>query len=59
MAQSKQSTFIINMYIRTSQKQEFIVGSKTIQAADYDSAYKQFVRLDLPYHHFSTVNKVK
>ncbi len=59
MAQAQQSTFIIKMYIRTAQKQEFNVGSKIIHAADYDSAYKQFSRLDLPFHHFSTVNKVK
>ena len=48
-------TFLFRFYIRTN-GQEFNVGSKTITAKDYDSAVKTLNKLDLPFHHFATVN---
>lgn len=49
----KQFTF--NLFIRTAQGQEFIVGKKEITSNNYDSAVKIFNKQDLPFHHFCTV----
>lgn len=45
------------LYIKTS-NQEFTVGMKIIEAKNVDNANKLFNRLDLPFHHFSTVQKI-
>ena len=47
--------FIFKMYIRTKQGQEFNVGKKEITAKNYDLASSIFNKLDLPFHHFATV----
>ena len=47
--------FTFKLYVRTAQQQEFNTATKTIQAKNYDEARKQFSKLDLPFHHFSTV----
>ena len=51
--------FIFNMYTRTNQGQEFNTGQKIIEAKNYDEAKKLFSKLDLPFHHFSTVKTIK
>jgi len=51
--------FIFKMYIKTSQGQEFLTGSKKITSNNYDEAKKIFNKLDLPFHHFSTVDLIK
>lgn len=38
--------------------QEFVVGSKIIEAPNYDKALKIFNSLDLPFHTVSTVQKI-
>lgn len=50
--------FNFKMYIRTSQGQEFLVKSLGIDAVDYDAALIKFNRMDLPFHHFSTVKLI-
>ena len=56
--QSNMKKFKFTLYIRTAQKQEFTVGVKTIQAKNIDIANSMFNKLDLPFHHFSTVQKI-
>ena len=51
--------FIFKMYTRTNQNQEFKIGQKIIDAKNYDEANKLFSKLDLPFHHFSTVETIK
>ena len=51
--------FIFKTYIKTSQDQEFNTGQKIIEAKNYDEAKKLFSKLDLPFHHFSTVETIK
>jgi len=58
MKQIKAITFLMKMFIRTKQGQEFIVGQKTIAAINYDAALKIFRNSDLPFHHFSTVETI-
>lgn len=48
-------TFKYNFYIRTKQKQDFVTASKIINAKNLEDAYKQLLKLDLPFHTFSTV----
>ena len=48
-------TFKFRLYIRTAQKQEFLVGSIDIAAKNYDVANKEFSKKDIPFHHFATV----
>ena len=52
-------TFKFEMFTRISQGQEFTIGSKTIDAPNYDNALKEFNKLDLPFHHFALVKKIK
>jgi hypothetical protein len=47
-------TFIYKLFIRTG-GQEFTVGAYKIEAPNVDDANKKFNRLDLPFHHHSTV----
>jgi hypothetical protein len=51
--------FIFLMFIRTKQGQEFNIGKKEIVAKDYDLASSIFNKLDLPFHHFTTVKSFK
>lgn len=51
--------FIFKMFIRTKKGQEFLTGKKTILAKNYDDANKIFNNLDLPFHHFATVESIK
>jgi hypothetical protein len=54
-------TFEFKLYIKTGSNllngnsQEFVIGYKLIQAKDYDNANKIFNKLDLPFHHYCTV----
>lgn len=49
-------SFTFKFYIRTSKGQEFIIGQKTINAKDYDTAARILnYSPDTPFHHFSTV----
>lgn len=48
--------FIFRMYIKTKQKQEFEVGSIKIKAADYDTASREFSRIEKPFHTFALVD---
>ena len=52
-------TFLFKMYIKTSQGQEFKTGQKIIDAKNYDEANKLFSNLDVPFHHFATVETIK
>lgn len=49
-------TYTFKMFIKTKQGQEFLTGVKVIDANNYDAALKIFNRLELPFHHFATVN---
>jgi len=51
------SHFKYKFYIRTG-SQEFLVAVKGIDAVNIDEANKQLSKLDLPYHTFSTVQKI-
>jgi hypothetical protein len=53
--------FKFKFYIRTQQKQEFLVAVKGIDAPDYDTANKQLRQYEkhIPFHHFATVEVVK
>ena len=50
--------FKYSFYIKTSQGQEFSVGQKTIIAENVDKANYLLNRLELPFHHYSTVQVV-
>jgi hypothetical protein len=50
-------TYKFELFTR-AKNQEFITGSKTIEAPDYDSALKKLNKLDLPFHHFATVKTI-
>jgi hypothetical protein len=50
-------TFRFKLYIKT-QGQEFIVGQSEITAQNVDEALKLFHKKDLPFHHFSTIEKL-
>jgi hypothetical protein len=50
--------FQYKFYIRTN-NQEFNVGIKNIEAIDIDCANKKLNKLELPYHHYSTVEQTK
>jgi len=51
-------SFQFKLYIRTAQKQEFLVNMFTIQAKNYDMAKGLFNKRELPYHDFSTVQLI-
>lgn len=51
--------FNFKLYIRTPQKQEFLIKSINIQAENYDSATNKLNKIDLPFHNFCTVEYVK
>ncbi len=42
-----------------STNQEFIIGSKVIEAPNYDKALKIFNSLDVPMHTVTTVQKIR
>jgi hypothetical protein len=50
--------FQYKFYIRTN-NQEFNVGIKNIEAINIDYANKKLNKLELPYHHYSTVEQTK
>ena len=50
MKTQKLRSFLFILFINT-----FEVGRKEIVSNSYDNALKQFNRLDLPFHHHSTV----
>ena len=52
-------TFLFKLYTRTKQNQEFLIGCKTINAENQETANKIFNRLDLPFHTFSTIQIIK
>lgn len=47
-----------NLFMRTRQGQEYNIGSKIIDAPDYDTALKTFNKMDLPFHHFAQVDEI-
>lgn len=49
--------FNFKLYIRTKQGQEFLIKSFGIDAENYDLAKNKFNKMDLPFHHFSTVSQ--
>jgi len=51
--------FLFTLFIRTASKQELIVGQRTIDAKNYDQAESIFNKMDLNFHHFATVKKLK
>jgi len=48
-------TFEFKLYIRTKQGHEFVVSRSEIVAQNVDGALKQFNRMELPFHHFTTI----
>lgn len=54
----KTNHFNFKLYIRTGQNQEFLIKSIGINAKNIDEAANIFKRMDLPFHHFSTVKKI-
>jgi hypothetical protein len=55
---SHMKTFKYKFYFRTKQ-QEFVTGSKKIDAKNVDDANKKLLKFDLPFHTFSTVQIIK
>lgn len=49
--------FKYKFYIKTG-SQEFLVAVKGIDAINVDEANKKLSKLDLPFHTFSTVQKI-
>jgi hypothetical protein len=49
--------FKYKFYIKTG-SQEFLVAVKGIDAANIDDANKKLYKLDVPFHTFSTVQKI-
>jgi hypothetical protein len=48
-----------DLFIRLGNSQEFNVGSKIIEAINYDQANKLLNKLDIPFCHFILVNQIK
>lgn len=50
--------FKFDLFLRLNNKQEYKVGSKIIEAKNYDLANKLFNKLDIPFCHFILVSKI-
>lgn len=50
--------FKFDLFIRIANGQEFKVGSKILEAMNYDEANKMFNKLDIPFCHFILINKI-
>lgn len=50
--------FKFDLFIRIANGQEFKVGSKILEAMNYDEANKMFNKLDISFCHFILINKI-